>query len=178
MHKTVIIFISLWLTGCYHTSTYPNASINKIDNYHRRIDEILVVLNSENIPKDNIDPLVSNLKKMLDQHDVTSVISISSNIDLNPITQNQISKNNFYMFCDRQDIINYDNSPNKYGVIQNKPPSFKLICTLTDTKINLVVMKFITNWTSPYDAVNRTSELLAKEIVNNLERTNFLTIPR
>lgn len=130
-NSLVAVLISLELVGCATSGSIPKVTLNTRTGYSQKVSDVIVGIKTDGIPATFTIPFVSNLRVLFAQHQVNADVHAISELDLDPLTQAQIRKFSFSMFC-----IPTKTFSNQYAL-----QSITMNCTLTEIQKNIVVMK-------------------------------------
>lgn len=108
-----------------------NVVVNKRGGYTKKIADMIVAIKVDGIPKEFSSQLVSNLQTDLQNHGVKVLVKAISELDLDPLREGEVETYSYVMTC----------VPTKTFSNQYALQSITMNCTLSETKMKLVVMK-------------------------------------
>ncbi len=153
------MIIACALAGCATQGSVSRATLNTRAGYTDKIDNIIVGIKIDSIPATFSEPFVSNFRTLLAQRRVSANVRAMSELDLDPLSQAEATKYHFAMLCIPTHIAS------NRTVVQ----SITMNCTLTDNRVNIVVMKADVSAYKGFgfgfgqnEAEHTTQELLAK----------------
>jgi hypothetical protein len=161
--------VPVMFVGCAsNVGSRSDMTVHKRENYTKQITDIIIGIKKDDLPIEFSAPLASNLKSLLSQRGITADVRTTSALDINPISQAEIMKHTYSMFCAKtHGLLTYS------GALIELTLNCKLIENNSDMVVMLADIVIKKGW--GFGFAQNEAENANQEILTKLEETGLIS---